>query len=125
MGVFPELKLIHLIPKERISENYLLKLFEGTTTSDQLLAYKWQGVTPSNPRSLFGMLSVLRHILVLRGMRRRMYLATVRAALQTRRIIELTTDELLILQWSASASVTDHADADVRRSTGLACKIYY
>ena len=46
MGVFPELKLIHLIPKERISENYLLKLFEGTTTSDQLLAYKWQGVNP-------------------------------------------------------------------------------
>lgn len=32
-GVFPELKLTHLIPKERTSIHYLLKVYEGSQTS--------------------------------------------------------------------------------------------
>ncbi len=87
MGLFPELKITHLIPKERIDEDYLVRIAEGIHTSAFLLTYKWQGV---RPRSLFaglGALSILRDILYYRGIHRRMYLARLRGIVAARRII--------------------------------------
>jgi glycosyltransferase involved in cell wall biosynthesis len=87
MGVFPQLRLTHLIPKERVTAEYLLKVYEGTGTSNLLLAYKQTGTIPqslSRPRAL---LSVLSNLLAQRGLHRRMYLANIRAASQARRII--------------------------------------
>jgi len=43
MGTFPQLRLTHLIPKERVTVRYLLKVFEGTTISNLLLAFKLSG----------------------------------------------------------------------------------
>ena len=46
VGIFPNLKLTHLIPKERVSEDYLVKLAEGLAGSAALLEYKWENVFP-------------------------------------------------------------------------------
>ncbi len=87
MGIFPELKLIHLIPELRVSEKYLIRLREGQVTSRCLLNYKWQGVLPVSPLSALGLLNVLKTLLLQRGVRRRISLADLRAAIKARRII--------------------------------------
>jgi len=87
-GIFPALKLTHLIPKERLSEDYFVKIREGARISDWLLQYKWLGVSPPSPYSLFGLLSVLKQFLISQGINRRMYLAELRAKIKARDIIE-------------------------------------
>lgn len=92
MGLFPEIKLTHLIPKDRIDEDYLVRMAEGIYTTAFLLTYKWLGI---RPRSLFaglGVASMLRDILYYRGMHRRMYLARLRGIVAARRIIAAADD---------------------------------
>jgi glycosyltransferase involved in cell wall biosynthesis len=88
VGIFPELKLIHLIPKERLDEDYLVRLAEGIGIAGQLLAYKWQNLLPVSPfASPVEVLLVLRNLLVRKGVRRRMYLASLRSRLRARTMI--------------------------------------
>ena len=89
-GSFPELKLTHLIPKERLSRKYLLNLVEGTVTSDILLAYRWKGILPESPLRLRGLLSFIKNGIMRRGLDREIYLAHVRALATARRIIKTT-----------------------------------
>jgi hypothetical protein len=86
-GLFPELKLKHLIPRERLSEDYFVRIREGWQISDWLLAYKWQGIFPPSPFTVFGVLSILKNALINRGIHRRMYFAGVRAKVKARAII--------------------------------------
>ena len=88
MGVFPELKLTHLITKERVSPQYLLKLFQGTSTSNLLLAYKWKGNIPKSPLRPWGLLSIFKNVILQRGLDRQKYLANIRAMIAARRIIK-------------------------------------
>jgi len=87
MGVFPELKLTHLIAKKRVSPEYLLQLYEGIELPDVLLEYKWTGITPSSPYRPLNLLRILKNLVVQRGIDRRIYLANVRALVVARRII--------------------------------------
>jgi hypothetical protein len=87
MGVFPQLGLTHLIPKERVSREYLLKLVAGAKASTALLEYKWQGRFPRSPFRPWGLLGILRNLIVARGLERQTYLADVRGLLTARRII--------------------------------------
>src|SRR5262245_22218384 len=87
MGVFPALRLTHLIPKERVTVDYLVRMAEASTTSNYLLACKWQNILPPNPFSPLGLLSVFKNVVVNRGMRRRMYLSDLRARVAALRII--------------------------------------
>ena len=86
-GVFPELQIIHLIPKERVSEDYFVKIHEGHQLSNFLLEYKWRGIAPPNAFSPWEVLSLIKHVLKNRGVKRRMYLGRARAALLARRMI--------------------------------------
>ena len=86
-GVFPELKLVHLIPKERLSTDYLLKLCQASHTSYLLLTYKWSGDVPNDPFRPRALLSVLKNWLTRRGLDRRRYFADVRAVTEARRLI--------------------------------------
>jgi glycosyltransferase involved in cell wall biosynthesis len=88
IGVFPGLKLLHLIPKERITEGYLVRIFEGSEISQCLLKYKWRGIVPKDPLSPLSLLSILRNCVVLPGVLRRIYLAKVRGTLKIRRMIK-------------------------------------
>src|SRR5262249_589489 len=88
MGVFPELRLTHLIPKERLNENYFVKLAAGVTVSNMLLEYNWQGTVPVSPFSgTLGVRRVIKDALSRKGIRRRMYLAQLRSKLRARSII--------------------------------------
>jgi GT2 family glycosyltransferase len=87
MGVFPQLKLTHLIPKERVTTEYLFKVFEGTGTSNFLLEYKRTGSIPQSPLRAGGILSVLKNLVTKRGLQRRMYLSNIRATARARHII--------------------------------------
>ncbi|MBV8508401.1 MAG: glycosyltransferase family 2 protein [Alphaproteobacteria bacterium] len=87
-GVFPELKLAHLIPRHRVSEEYFVRLAEGTYVSDFLLGYKWRHIIPQSPFSLRTLLSVLKTILLYRGVDRNIRLAWVRALAKAKRIIQ-------------------------------------
>jgi hypothetical protein len=87
-GVFPELRLTHLISKERVSRKYLLRLVEGQEAFRVLLEYKWKGRLP--PRSPFhplGMLAILKNSITRRGVERHTYFAYVRGLIAARRII--------------------------------------
>jgi glycosyltransferase involved in cell wall biosynthesis len=87
IGIFPHLKVTHLITRERLTEEYLLKIREFTGASNVLVEYKWHGIVPRNPYSLRGMMHFVWHTLVTRGFRRRMYFGSVRARLRARSII--------------------------------------
>ena len=48
VGLFPTLRLTHLIPSGRLDKNYLIRLVERTSYSNALLNYIWTGQLPKN-----------------------------------------------------------------------------
>jgi glycosyltransferase involved in cell wall biosynthesis len=88
IGIFPELKLTHLIPKRRLSQDYFVRLVEGTYISTFLLDYKWRQIVPQSPFGLKTLLTVLKTILLYRGLEREKRFAWVRALATAKRIIE-------------------------------------
>jgi hypothetical protein len=87
-GIFPDLKITHLIPMHRVSEDYIVRLVEGITLSDLLLDYKWLNIIPGSPLSVRVLLSVLKTLLLHSGIDRRMRFASVRALAKANRIID-------------------------------------
>lgn len=87
MGVFPELRMTHLIPKERVSDEYFLRLAEGNQISGALLNYKWLGTRPLNPFSARGILSMFKSVVITGGFDRRHYLAEVRGRIMAQRAL--------------------------------------
>jgi glycosyltransferase involved in cell wall biosynthesis len=87
MGVFPELRMTHLIPKERVSDDYFLRLHEGNEISSGLLGYKWLGEMPPNPLSIRNILSVVKNMIFNQGFDRRRHLAVARGRIAARQAI--------------------------------------
>jgi glycosyltransferase involved in cell wall biosynthesis len=87
MGLFPELRVMHLIPKERVAEDYLVRLYESSEVSNYILGYKWQGILPPNPLTPLGFLAVSKNVFTRDRVQRRMYFALMRAALKARHTI--------------------------------------
>jgi hypothetical protein len=46
VGVFPQLSLLHLMPRGRLDRNYLLRLVEGMAFSHAVLRYLWDDRLP-------------------------------------------------------------------------------
>lgn len=88
MGVFPELKVTHLIPQDRLKEQYLLNIAEGINTSVYLVDWKWHRKCPESPFTGLGMLRFIKNWVSRRGIQRRMYLADVRATIAARKLIK-------------------------------------
>lgn len=86
-GVFPELKLIHLIPAARLSIEYLLRMVEGAIASHYLITYKWSGQIPASPFTARRILSIMKSVLLNRRLRRRQDLAVLRGIVSARRAI--------------------------------------
>lgn len=89
MGIFPELKLTHLIPKQRLAEDYLLKVVEAAVVANLLIDYKLDSRLPRSPFSAAGSMTVLKNMLLHRGIDRRADLANARAAIKARKIIAM------------------------------------
>jgi glycosyltransferase involved in cell wall biosynthesis len=87
-GMFPELALSHLIPADRLEEQYILRLVEGIHTSGHLLDYKWHAKFPGRPRSIREMLRIALNLCTMRGVDRRVYLAGLRGASLARAMLE-------------------------------------
>ena len=47
VGVFPSLKIAHLIPKERLDTDYLIKLASSIAQSRAILEFIWEGEIPA------------------------------------------------------------------------------
>jgi hypothetical protein len=88
IGVFPELGLTHLIPRERTAEKYLLKVVEGSLVSTLLLNFKWKGQLPETGISVRKVLSIVKAAMLQRGLDRRLYFIDLRAKIEARRIID-------------------------------------
>jgi hypothetical protein len=88
VGIFPELKITHLIPQRRVSEDYIVRFAEGTCLSNNLLRYKWQHINPRSPFSIKNLVSVLKTILLYRGVDRDIRFALLRGVIKANRIIK-------------------------------------
>jgi glycosyltransferase involved in cell wall biosynthesis len=88
IGVFPEPKLNHLTPRHRVSRDYFVRLVEAAHVSSFLLDYKWRQIIPQYPFSVKTALTVLKTILLYRGLDREKRFAWVRALAKAKRIIE-------------------------------------
>jgi hypothetical protein len=115
VGIFPELKLTHLIPQRRVSEDYLIRFAEGTCLSNFLLQYKWRHIIPQSPFSVKTLLSVLKTILLYRGVDRKMRFAWVRALAKAKRIIEMDLRENDGQTYHMAARVPSEAPAGADR----------
>ncbi len=60
IGVFPELSLTHLIPKERVKADYLLKLMKGSHESEAILQFIRFGKVPSTTKTISTRKQMLR-----------------------------------------------------------------
>jgi hypothetical protein len=80
--------MTHLIPQRRVAKDYIVRFAEGTAISNNLLRYKWQHIMPQSPLSIKKVLSVLKTILLYRGLDRDIRLALVRALFKAKRIID-------------------------------------
>jgi glycosyltransferase involved in cell wall biosynthesis len=87
MGVFPQLKLTHLIPRERISQGYLERLIESYTTDNCIMDYKCRGIDLGFSRSVKMFLSTVRSMMVDNNVDRRMQFARVRGFIRAQRIV--------------------------------------
>jgi glycosyltransferase involved in cell wall biosynthesis len=87
VGIFPELKVLHLIPKERISEAYLVGICQGTRISNMVLDYKWFDTSPRSPFSFRSLAALVKNVVTKRGIHRRMYIANWRAVITAKRIL--------------------------------------
>jgi glycosyltransferase involved in cell wall biosynthesis len=90
MGVFPQLRLTHLIPKERIEDRYFVELIESKRISDILLNFKWRGHVPEKIISLRKALSIVKAATFTRGLQRQLYFADLRAIIKAKRMIDAT-----------------------------------
>ena len=104
VGVFPELRISHLIPKERLSVDYLVNMRESTMISFVLLEYKWNGTLLASPFSLLEVLRYVKTGLRLRRMHRKMHLADIRGTLKGRRLVAAADGRWpeLMHSWRAS-----------------------
>ena len=87
MGVFPELRITHLISKDRVSDEYHLRLAAGNEISEALLAYKWLGTSPPQPFSTKGILSIVKNVVLSGGFHRRQHLAQIKGRIAARRTL--------------------------------------
>jgi glycosyltransferase involved in cell wall biosynthesis len=119
IGIFPELKLTHLIPQHRVSEDYFARFVEGTCLSNYLLRYKWQHIIPQSPFSLKTLLSVLKTILLYRGVDRKMRFAWVRALAKAKRIIDMDLRKNNSRMYDMAARVRSKAPVGAPRGRSL------
>ncbi len=107
-GMFPDLELTHLIPRQRLTDEYLIRLTEGIQISLHVLNFKWHGVVPRPPFSVVELLRFIKHVTLRRRIDRRMFLARCRAMRRARTIIREasnTTQPALMFAFKGSDAI--------------------
>ncbi len=86
-GRFVSLKLLHLIPKERVTEEYIAKLFAGFEWAEEFLHVIRNGTLRSRSKTPARQLRYLFWICTRRGLERRVYIAAEKACSDARRLL--------------------------------------
>jgi glycosyltransferase involved in cell wall biosynthesis len=86
-GVFPSLKLIHIIPRHRTTKHYLLRANEQLTYALHLSRFKWDGVIPEKGASIKPLARLMFHSIVANRTRRSFFLGSVKSSWRARREI--------------------------------------
>jgi len=107
--------MTHLIPQHRVTEDYLVRFVEGTCLSNFLLHYKWRHAIPQSPFGIRTLLSVLKTILVYRGLDRDIRFAWVRALVKAKRIIDMDLRENNSQVYDPAARVPSRAPVGADR----------
>jgi glycosyltransferase involved in cell wall biosynthesis len=87
-GRFHRLKLIHLIPKERLTETYIVNLFAGFAATHEILAAIRPPEQPFSSTRLGSWLRYWRRYLTRKGIERKILRESERATKATRKYIE-------------------------------------
>ena len=87
MGLFPQLKLLHLIPQSRLTDDYMIKISHGLTATNLLLNYKWSGIIPKSPYSPIELLRCVKQLMVLSAFERRLAWSSYRARITATNLI--------------------------------------
>ncbi len=86
-GRFIALKLLHLIPKERVTEEYIAKLFAGFEWAEEFLHFIRQGTLRIRSKTPARQLKYLFRICTWRGIERRIFIAEEKARHDARRAL--------------------------------------
>lgn len=81
MGNFPELQVTHLIPNERLQDDYIVRLVASTRASWVALSYNWDGILPRCPLWPHIALDFFLRLRKLRGIERRIEISSMRMRL--------------------------------------------
>lgn len=79
MAMFKDLRLTHIMPAWRLTEEYLVRLSEGLRFSHLVLRYQWKLPMHIPPRNLTWYLRYIYRYCTLWGRNRKFYMANVRA----------------------------------------------
>jgi glycosyltransferase involved in cell wall biosynthesis len=88
MGVFPQLKITHLMPKARVEVPYILRMTQSLRASNMVLHFKWHGAIPPSPFSPTSLWEAAKALVRKRGVERQIFFANRRAVVDARRIIQ-------------------------------------
>jgi hypothetical protein len=86
-GRFTAMKLLHLIPKGRLTTNYIVRLYAGFAASQEVLSFLRPKPGISSPRGWEGEVRFLFNYLKAKGIQKRILWASHKARKQTRRLI--------------------------------------
>ena len=86
-GRFTALKLLHLIPKGRLTADYIVRLYAGLAASHELLSFLRPKPGVLSPQSWEGEVRFLFNYLKARGMQKKILWAAHQARKQARRLI--------------------------------------
>lgn len=79
MGVFKDLNLVHIMPKERLQEDYLVRLMEGLRYSHILLSYFRFEIVEIPKRNFLWNLKVAYNFIKMPKRQKRFYMSNIRA----------------------------------------------
>jgi len=90
MGLFPDLKLTHLIPSNRLTDDYILRISNGLTATHLILTYKWSGIRPRSAYSPIEIARCIKQMMSFDRFQRRLAWADYRARITATQIIANT-----------------------------------
>jgi glycosyltransferase involved in cell wall biosynthesis len=86
-GRFTALKLLHLIPKRRLTEDYIVRLYAGLAASEEMLSFLRPKPGHSPPQGWEGEVRFLINFLKASGIRKKILRESHKARKQARRLI--------------------------------------
>ncbi|BCS36061.1 glycosyl transferase [Luteitalea sp. TBR-22] len=87
MGLFPSLKVTHLIPERRVEPSYIVAISKGLAASEALMSFKWDRQSPEAETSFSQLFRCLKRMILAGGrLERRVHWARYRGRVEAARM---------------------------------------